>query len=68
MYDLLTHLLNEEISTIKAAKKQNELLDKIEDVKDFILLEEKNTIQGIKKAKTKAKSKKKKNSEQKCYK
>ena len=60
MYDLLTHLLNEEISTIKAAKKQNELLDKIEDLKDFILLEEKNTIQGIKKAKTKAKSKKKK--------
>ena len=42
MYSLLLDLLNEEISTFKAAKEQKEIIEKIDDLKDFIFLEEKS--------------------------
>ena len=59
MHDLLRDLLNEEISTDKAVKEQNEMITKVEALKRFILLEEKiimnkNTQTVIKKTKTKA--------------
>ena len=40
LHYLLIDLLNEEISTDKAVKKQNEMTLKIEVLKDLILLEE----------------------------
>ena len=52
--DLLLKLLNKEVITIKTANEQNELLDKIDDLKNFILLEEK---QGTKKQRQKHKQK-----------
>ena len=52
--DLLLKLLNKEVITIKTANEQNELLDKIYDLKNFILLEEK---QGTKKQRQKHKQK-----------
>ena len=58
MNDLLLSLLNEEISTIDAAKEQSEMLNKTEDLKDFILLEEKNATQCIKKQRQKHKENK----------
>ena len=42
LHDLLLDLLNKEISTIKAATEQNEMIQKIEELKNFILSEEKN--------------------------
>ena len=59
LHDLLRDLLNEEISTDKAVKEQNEMITKVEALKRFILLEEKiimnqNTQTVIKKTKTKA--------------
>ena len=38
--DLLIHLLNEEISTNKAVKEQNEMIIKIEELKDFTCYKE----------------------------
>ena len=62
LYDLLIDLLNEKISTLVAAKEQNEMKNKIEELKDSILLEEKGIInkntQIIKKAETKKQTKK----------
>ena len=57
-YDLLINLLREKKSTNVAAKERNEMVDKIEELKDFILVEEKNitkkqTQSIIKKAKIK---------------
>ena len=51
LYDLLLSLLNKEISTIKAAKEQDEMLDVIEALKDF-MSEGKSNTQSIKEAKT----------------
>ena len=49
------------ISTITAAKEQNEMINKIEELKQFILLQGKDIInkntQSIKKAETKTKTK-----------
>ena len=57
LYDLFIDLLNEK-NTLKATKEQNKMMKKIEELKDFILLEEKgitnkNTQSIIKKARTK---------------
>ena len=41
LYGLLIDLFNEQISTLKAEKQQKEMIDKIEELKDFILLKEK---------------------------
>ena len=41
MYDLLINLLHEKISSLNPAKEQNEMINKIEKLKDFTLLEEK---------------------------
>ena len=42
LYDFLIDLINEKTSTLKAVRKQNEMINKIEELKDFILLEEKS--------------------------
>ena len=47
--DILIDLLNEETSTFKAKEEQNEMIQKINELKNFTLLEEEN----IKKEKTK---------------
>ena len=39
--DLLIDLLNEKVSNLEAAKKQNEIRDKTKNLKSFILLDEK---------------------------
>ena len=44
LYDLLIDLLNEEISTLTAAKEKHEMVNKIEELKDSILLEEKGIV------------------------
>ena len=44
LYDLLIDLLNEEISTLTAAKEKHEMVHKIEELKDSILLEEKGIV------------------------
>ena len=41
LYGLLIDLFNEQISTLKAEKQQKEMIDKTEELKDFILLKEK---------------------------
>ena len=41
LYDLLINLLHEKISSLNPAKEQNEMINKIEKLKDFTLLEEK---------------------------
>ena len=46
-HDLLINLINEEISTYKAVKEQNEMINKIEELKDFISLEEKSITNKI---------------------
>ena len=56
LYDLLLSLLNKEISTIKAAKEQDEMLDVIEALKKF-MSERKSNTQSIKEAKTKTRIK-----------
>ena len=58
MYNLLIDLLDLKISTFKAAEEQNEMINKIGKLKDFILLEEKSieeekTKRVIKKPRTK---------------
>ena len=40
MYDLLIDLLNETISTLEAAKEQNEMIEIIKELGHFILSEE----------------------------
>ena len=40
MHDLSTDLFNEEISTLGAAKEQNEKIEKINELGNFVLLEE----------------------------
>ena len=42
LHDLLFDLLDEEISINKAVKEQNEMMIKIQELRDFILLEEKD--------------------------
>ena len=42
LHDLLIDLINEEINTYKAVKEQNEMINKIEQLKDFMSLEEKS--------------------------
>ena len=56
LYDLLLSLLNKEISTIKPAKEQDEMLDVIEALKNF-MSERKSNTQSIKEAKTKTRIK-----------
>ena len=41
MHDLFIDLFNEKISISEASKEQNEMIKKIEELKDFILLEKK---------------------------
>ena len=57
LYNLLLDLLNQKISSIKVAKVQNEMISKIEELRNFILLDEKSitnkNTQSIKKVKTK---------------
>ena len=69
LYDLLIDLRNEKISTLTVAKEQIEMINKIEEIKDFILLQGKGIInkntQSIKKAETKTKTKKTKMKRQK---
>ena len=52
-------MLNEEVSIINAAKEQNEIINKLEELANFILLEKANiankNTQDIKKAKAKHK-------------
>ena len=43
LYDLLIDLCNEKISTHKAVKEQNEMIIKIEELKNFISSEEKDS-------------------------
>ena len=64
MYDLLLDLLNKERSTKKATTEQKEMIDKLEELKGFILFKEeiikkKKTKGAIKKAKTKKHKEKK---------
>ena len=40
LYDFLIDLLNERIGIIKATKEQNEMITKINELGDFVLLEE----------------------------
>ena len=40
LYDLLIDLLKETTKTLKAAKERNEMINKIEELKNFILLNE----------------------------
>ena len=54
LYDLLISSFNEEISTFKAAKEQNEMIKKINKLGSFVLLEE----EIIKEEKTKSATKK----------
>ena len=63
LYDFLIDLLSEKISFKKSALEQKQMVNKILELKDFVLLEEKNidkeTRKGvIKKLKTKALKKK----------
>ena len=62
LYDLLLDLLNEKISTKKAAKEQSEMKYRLEELKGFILLEKESikkemTRGAIKKTETKAQGK-----------
>ena len=62
LYDLFLRLFSGPISAKKAAEEQNEMITEIEDLKNFILSEEKTikeeTTKGvIKKAKTKTQRK-----------
>ena len=47
LHDLLIDLINEEISTYKAVQEQNEMINKVEELKDFISLEEKSITNKI---------------------
>ena len=63
LYDFLIDLFNERIGIIKASKEQNEMMKKMNERKDFVLLEEesinKEKRRGvIKKAKTKTQRRK----------
>ena len=62
LHDLLLDLLSKETSTIKALIEQNEIIENIKELKDFILLEEKYAVnkntQAIKKQGEKHKEKK----------
>ena len=40
LYDLLIDLFNKIISNLKAAKEQNEMLEKINELRNLVLLEE----------------------------
>ena len=42
LYDLLIDLLNEKINILRAAKEQNEMINKIEELRNFALSEEKS--------------------------
>ena len=57
LYDLLTDLLSEEISTLEAAKEREEMKENINELGNFVLLEKKS----IKKNKTEVNIKKGKN-------
>ena len=48
MYDLLIDLLNEKISTLETAKEQKEMINKMDDLKDFVLSEEKGITKKTK--------------------
>ena len=67
MYDSLYDLIGETVSIKKAAKKQNEMIKKIEELKSFVLSEA-NTNSAIKKAKTKKTQKDNFNNTKKCVK
>ena len=63
MYDFLLDLLSEKISLKKAAIEQNEMIEKIVELKIFVLLEEKNIDKekskgAMRKAKTRTQRKK----------
>ena len=63
LYDFLIDLLSEKISFKKSALEQKQMVNKILDLKDFVLLEEKNIDKekrkgAIKKLKTKTLKKK----------
>ena len=57
LYDLFYDLITEKISFKKTVIEKNEMIKKLEELKDFILSEEK-TKDAIKKAKTKTQRKK----------
>ena len=44
LHNLFLDLRNKEISTINAAIEQNEMIEKTEELKDLISLEEKNIV------------------------
>ena len=63
LYDLLIDLFSEKIRLSKAAIEQNEMIDKIEDLRSFVLPEEENINEeknrgAINKAKTKTQKRK----------
>ena len=51
LYDLLLVLLNEKISTLEAPKEQEEMINKIDELKDLVLLEKQNITKKTKKKK-----------------
>ena len=53
----MTDLLSEEIDTLKAVKEQDEIINKLEELRNFILLKEADTTNKINKSIKKAKNK-----------
>ena len=51
-YDLLIDLLNEKINIFQEVKEQKEKISKIDELKDFVLLEEQSITKDTKKKKT----------------
>ena len=63
LHEFLIDLLNERIGIIKGTKEQNEMITKINELENFVLLEEENNNKeksrgAIKKVKTKTQSRK----------
>ena len=46
LHDLSTDLFNKEISALEAAKEQNKKIEKINELGNFVLLEEESMSQG----------------------
>ena len=53
----MTDLLSEEIDTLKAVKEQDEIINKLKELRNFILLKEADTTNKINKSIKKAKNK-----------
>ena len=63
LYDFVIDLLNERIGIIKASKEQNEMIKKMNELRDFVFLEEESinkqkSREVIKKANTKTQKRK----------